>query len=505
MGEHGLRAWGEHFNFPKGECDYDAGWCEEMKKYLHKDTELTWKVFEHLFPKVIGDEALKKCYYNIDLPFTRQIIELNHNGVLINRGGWQEVIDELKPLLDEVNTKIVELYPLVPSKKVTTKNERNPDTTCTEFNLGLGKFVFVSKDDNGYTYKKVEPFNPNSTDHVAYALKSLYNWVPEKFSEKTGKPQVTSDILEELGYPLAELLTEQSKLDKLVSTYGEALLEKVSDDGRMRASFNNCITLTGRLSSSSPNLQNIPSKGETGDKLRSLFVAPEGRKLVGIDIDAFQMRIFAWYLHTFCNDDNLFNEFNTNDDADPHTVTANLIGVERKVGKTINFGSIFGIGAAKMSNSLKIPETQAKGYLDKLRQAFPAFFNVKETVWKRARENRGNVYTLYGRKGYYPDIVSNDKSKSSRAERQAFNFIVQGTEADLIKIWCNTTYKFIQEHSLDAKLILQVHDEVLYETSEEDAPKLVAYLNWLINGYDWLPELRLKATANVGTTWHDVH
>ena len=507
MGSHALADWGLYFHFPKGDfTDYDKGWCLEMETYVHRDTELTWKVFEHLFPKVVEDAALKWCYYNIDLPFTKRIVDLNHNGIVIDKDNWEVILSELKPELERLTGIIKGLVPLAPTKLVKTKKGRPPETVCTFANMEQGKFVFEKVNEAGeYEYNKVEEYNPNSDDQTAWALNHLYNWTPAKFSDKTGKPTVNKDVLAELPYELAGTLIEYSRVEKLVSTYGESLLDKISEDGRLRASFNNTITLTGRLSSSNPNLQNIPSRGEIGDKLRGLFIASEGHDLVGIDIDAFQMRIFAWYLKELCDDDNLWLDFNTNEEADPHAVTANLIGVERKVGKTINFGSIFGIGAAKMSLQLKISEAEAKGYLNKLREAFPKFFDVKEQIWKAAKQNRGNVYTMYGRKGYYPDLVKEDRSLSSRAQRQAFNMCIQGTEADLIKLWLNNLEVILSENSIPHKLVLQVHDEFVYEVPKEHSQRVADILNEYINGYDWLPTLRLKATAKIGRTWYDIH
>jgi DNA polymerase I-like protein with 3'-5' exonuclease and polymerase domains len=506
MGSHALADWGLFFNFPKGDfTDYDAGWCPEMEKYVHRDTELTWKVFEHLFPKFLEDEALKWCYYNIDLPFTKQIIELEHNGIKIDQDNWKLVIHELEPILEGLLSQIKTLVPLAPVKLIKTKKERNPDTVCTFANMEKGKFVFDNLTEGEYGYYKIDDYNPNSDDQTAWALNHLYGWTPKTFSAKTGKPTVNKDVLVELHYDLATILIEYSRVEKLVSTYGQSLLDKVDEDGRLRANFNNCITLTGRLSSSSPNLQNIPSRGETGDKLRSLFVASEDCDLVGIDIDAFQMRIFAWYLKEMCDDDNLWLDFNTNEEADPHLVTANLIGVERKIGKTINFGSLFGIGAAKMSIQLKIPEVTAKGYLDKLRQAFPKFFDIKEQIWKLGKAARGNVYTMYGRKGYYPDLCKDDRSLSSRAQRQAFNMVIQGTEADLIKLWIVQLAKIFENRHLDPKLVLQVHDEFIYEVPVYQSREVADILNDYINGYDWLPTLRLKATAKIGKTWYEIH
>jgi DNA polymerase I-like protein with 3'-5' exonuclease and polymerase domains len=504
MGEHSLGSWGEFFKFPKGDFkDYDRGWCDEMGEYVRRDTELTWKVFEHLYPKVMQDEALRWCYFNIDQPFIRAIIALEHNGIKVNKEAWNDIITELQPKLSELSESIKRLVPLAPAKLVKTKNPRSAESVCTTESLELGKFVFKEQKDDLYYYWKVEEYNPNSDDQTAWALAHLYGWQPEKFSEKTGKATVNKDVLTELPYDLANLLTQYSKLEKIVSTYGTSLLDKVKPDGRLYASFNQFVTLTGRLSSSNPNLQNIPSKGELGDSIRSMFVSSEGKSLVGIDIDAFQMRIFAWYLYNICQDTNLFNEFNTNEDADPHIVTANLLGVDRKVGKTMNFGNIFGIGAGKMSGQLGVSEKQAKAYLEKLNEKFPSIKKLKEYVWANTKSNRGYVYTLYGRRGYYPDIIKTDRSVSSRAERQSFNFTIQGTEADLIKLWINNLLPVLSEYG--AKLVLQVHDEFIFEVEDSEAQCVADVLNEYINGFDWLPELRLKATAKIGKTWLEIH
>lgn len=503
-GQHGLRAWGEYFKFPKGEIEnYDSGFSEELERYCARDVELTTKVFTHLLEKLSRDEDLLHCYYTIDLPFVKSIIELNHNGVLIDKDKWEVVIQNLTEERNKVMSKMMELVPVAPGKKVRTVNERKEDTVCSFGELVEGKFVYLGfdKKSNKHTYQKIEVFNPGSDDQLAWALSTLYDWKPTKFSDKTSKPTVNKEVLSELEYPLAQLALEFSRLDKLVSTYGEGLVSQAGEDGRLRADFNNCVTLTGRLSSSKPNLQNIPSKGEMGDTLRSMFIAPEGSQLVGIDIDAFQLRIFAWYLFSVAGDANLWNEFNTNEDADPHMVTAKLLGVERKIGKTINFATLFGAGAGKVAAQLGITKEQAQVYMNKLNEAFPAIDELRQFV----AEAGVFIHSLYGRRGVYYEAKSKDKGEAARAKRQAFNFVIQATEADLIKLWINIVRVQIDKLGIQAKLVLQVHDEFIFECVDTHVELLMTLLNELINSDYWLPGLRLKAAAKCGRTWLEVH
>ena len=510
-GTHSLKGLGEYLGCEVTKTEFSdwSHFSEEMGIYCANDCVSTWHIYEALQAKIDKDVGVQNIH-EVERQFVRSIIELEHNGVYINRTKWDEVLAELTTELNKIEDEIKQIVSLVPGKVVVTKNPRSADTVCTEDSLELDKYLFLSEDAGKWSYKKVVEFNPNSTDHVAWALKSLYNWECMRVSAKTGKPTVDKEVLSELDYPLSRLLVKQSKVNKVVTTYGQSLLDRIGEDGRLRGSFNQCITKTGRLSSSNPNLQNIPSRGEIGDTIRHLFTAAPGKVLVGCDVDAFQMRILAWYLYHCLGDKypdatNLFVDFNTNENPDPHQAKADLIGTSRSIAKNCNFGGIFGFGAAKFASMSDISIGEAQRIIKQEKEMNPSLDRLKKMVWACCRHLKGYVYDLYGRRGYYPDILSKDKQLAAQAERQVFNFVIQSTEASIIKQWINKTVEALKLNQVPAKLVLQVHDEVMFECDEEWVNIVEQTLQYHLQEEHWLPDLKLTGTPKHGNSWGEIH
>jgi DNA polymerase-1 len=261
-------------------------------------------------------------------------------------------------------------------------------------------------------------------------------------------------------------------------------------------------------------MQNLPAKGEKGNQIRSLFTAVPGKKLVGIDVDQFQMRILAWYLNHMLPDEPtariLYDEFNNNPECDPHSVTAKILfghnfsKDQRKAAKTINFGFLFGLGIGKMARQLTISIAEAKQLMNTMKRSFPALPMLKELVVNNLY-NAGTVYTIYGRRGVYPDIHSKDKGLQSCAARQAFNFIIQGTEADIMKMAETQVWNMVWDYGIDAKFVIQCHDEFVYECDEYQSPLLIEIMNQIINSSDWLPGLKVTGSAKIGDNWMEIH
>jgi DNA polymerase I-like protein with 3'-5' exonuclease and polymerase domains len=255
--EHGLKALGERYDCEVTKTEFNdfSHYSDEMGEYCMNDCESTWNIFEKMLPIVESDNKVNNIY-QVELEFVRDLIGLRNNGVFVDLFDWREVIKEVQAKQDELHSKIMSLFPLCPNKPVKTKNPRPADKVCTEDTLELGKFVFDNETDGVWTYKKVEEFNPGSSDQLAYAFTKLYGWKPTKFSDKTGKATVNNEVVESLNYPLANIITNYSELAKLTSTFGESMLDKVGEDGRIRPSFNPTVTLTGRLSCSGVNVRN---------------------------------------------------------------------------------------------------------------------------------------------------------------------------------------------------------------------------------------------------------
>lgn len=509
---HSLASWGVRLGYEKQDWDDFTQFSKGMSEYCERDCRLTAKVYEELKDNI-------PSIYSIEKQYLKPLTQLNHNGVYIDTVKFDEVIGQVQVEADKLLEEIHKIVPLVPGKLTKTKNPRknllNWEDRDEWFEGGYlddGKHGF--QEESLWHSYKVCHFNPGSADQVAWALHTLYGWEPERFSDKTGKPTADKSVLEECEYPLADLLLQYSEVNKLCTTYGESLKEKVRKDGRLHADFNHCITRTGRLSSSNPNLQNIPANGERGSQIRSLFSAPpeSGRVLVGIDIDQFQMRILGWYLAMMLPDMedawSLWLDFNLNPEADPHGVTAKLMFGEgyskdqRKVAKTCNFGVLFGIGAAKMARSLGISKDKSEYYLGILQAGFPSLGLLKAMIIEQAKQNGGDAYTLYGRRGRYPELLSSDKQERAHAERQVFNFVIQGTEADIVKMIQIQADRLLHDDTL---FIIQAHDELLFECSVERSYGTVQVLEGVVNSYDWLPGLKVTGSAKVGNNWAEIH
>ena len=515
---HDLRSWGDKVGFPKMDCpNFETATIDELVPYCVRDSEICLKAYQYLLDKFKTDSKGYECYKNIDLPAVEATLALETNGVLIDKEQWENQNKNLEIQAQQLLEKILEVCPVAPKTPSRVKKERG----CWNVWDGkkqpeLGEYLFLGKDsaltldgDDYYIYKKFVEFNPNSSDQIAWALKFLYNWEPKEFTE-TGKPMTTVDVLDTLDWELPKLLVEYSEINKLVTTYGESFLKWVQEDGRIHANFNPTVTLTGRYSSSSPNLQNIPKSGDTGDLIRSSFVSPEGFSLVGCDCSNFQIRILAQYLDALYGNTEdghaLANDFNTNESADPHQVTADLLGVSRKQGKTMNFSVMFGSGAEKMGKVMGCSKDEAEALQQKMLSLFPSIGKLKQAVWKQGIV----IHDLYGRRGVYPELNSEDRKISAHAQRQMFNFIIQATEASIMKmlmvqglIMCEF-YGAKYPNLPKPKLVLMVHDEVLFEVSNEYVTDFAEDLRELFS-QSFLPNVNMKGDCKIGKSWKEAH
>jgi len=477
---------------------------DEMLEYLKQDVMSTWEVFQHLYPQLTYQ---LRHIYALEQAFLLPMTELNHNGMKTSIDSWKAALEQITIEREENREEILSLVPVSMGKTVITKRLRSPETVCTPDDLQLGKYVYQGVTDDGrHSYTLVVPFNPGSTTQRIDALQRLYGWEPTELTLK-GAAKCDKNVLDSLDYPLARLLQKSQEVGKLYSTYGESLLEKIHSNGRIYTHFNGVVTLTGRLSSSEPNLQTIPSSG-AGVALRGMFVADEGKVLIDTDLDQFQLRILAWYLlqcvgmgrgdvHAMVTD------FNDNPKPDPHQVTADLLGVARHTGKTINFGVLFGMGCRKLARSLKISEREARTLLRTQTEKQPSIDELRRYIIEISRSNGGYVFSAFGRRGYYPDLLSKDGGLRSHAERQCFNFVIQGTESDLIKHIISKCYE--RSRHLHAKLVLQVHDEFIFEVNEIEAAEMRQIIYSVINIPKLLPGIKLSGTPKIGRNWYETH
>lgn len=353
-------------------------------------------------------------------------------------------------------------------------------------------------------YSAGHEFNINSSKQLGDVL---FNELGLPSGKKNHRGLSTSaDVLETLVpiHPIAQDVLDYRTLTKLLSTYVDGLLEEVSPDGRVHSEFKQTETRTGRISSSNPNMQNIPVRKELGRNMRKFFVAPEGKVLLDADYSQIELRVLA----SMSGDETMCNAFLSGTDI--HTRTASQVfGVPeefidsdmRRAAKAVNFGIIYGIGAFSLSKDINCSVAEADRYIKTYLGTYPKIDRfMKETV-DRA-EKTGYVTTLFGRRRYLPELLATNKTLQNFGKRAAMNAPIQGTAADIIKIAMVKVYRRLKEEKLDAKLILQVHDELIVEASEECREAAAKVLREEMQSAVTL-KVPLIADVNAGKSWYE--
>jgi DNA polymerase-1 len=325
----------------------------------------------------------------------------------------------------------------------------------------------------------------------------------------TGQPSTAESVLEELAenYELPKLILEYRSFAKLKSTYTDKLpLQINAATGRVHTDYQQAIAATGRLSSANPNLQNIPIRSVEGRRIRQTFIAPPGRCIVAADYSQIELRIMAH----LSDDAGLLAAFA--EDRDIHQATAaEVFGLalsevtvnHRRSAKAINFGLIYGMSAFGLAKQLGIPRGEAQQYVELYFQRYPGVRRYMEETRQLARE-RGYVETVFGRRLYLNDIASRNAGLRQGAERAAINAPMQGTAADIIKRAMITLDAWIRESRIDACLIMQVHDELVFEVRRESAEELMAQARSLMSAAAQL-KVPLKVDVGVGDNWDKAH
>lgn len=340
-------------------------------------------------------------------------------------------------------------------------------------------------------------FNINSTKQLGEVLfKDLDLPVVKK--TKTGF-STDAKVLEKLRdkHPIIEKIERYREIYKLRSTYIEGLENAIDEDGRIRSTFRQNIASTGRLSSQEPNLQNLPIKTDEGRAIRKAFKAGEGKILIDADYSQIELRILA----SLADDKNMQDAFNRG--IDIHTQTASEVfhtpldevtKLQRSEAKAVNFGIIYGISDYGLSQNLNIPRPRAKEYIDKYKKSYPQIKEYMDDVVQLAK-SQGYIETLFKRRRYIPEISSRNFNVRSFGERIALNTPIQGTAADIIKIAMIDTYNKLKEEGLDAKIILQIHDEIIIESSEKDKEKARDILKKCMEG---AAKLKVDLLVDIG-------
>ncbi|MBD3824437.1 MAG: DNA polymerase I [Epsilonproteobacteria bacterium] len=346
-------------------------------------------------------------------------------------------------------------------------------------------------------------FNINSTQQLGVVLFEHLG-LPSGKKTKTGystDEKVLSSLAD--SHAIIPLLLEYREVHKLASTYIEPLLKlsRQSESSRVHTSFVQTGTATGRLSSKNPNLQNIPTRTPLGAKIRRAFVAPKGKKLIGIDYSQIELRLLAH----FSQDRVLVDAFRHDKDIHLQTAIA-LFGEDdaphkRAVAKTVNFGLLYGMGQKKLSETLGISTKEAKEIIEKYFESFPTVKRYFRSIVDSSKE-QGYVETLLGRRRYF-DFANASPMFKAAYERESVNSVFQGSASDLIKLSMNKIDKMIEEQKLNAKILLQIHDELIFEVDESEAERLAELFKEVMEGIMQL-HIPLKVSCNIGNNWGEL-
>ena len=416
--------------------------------------------------------------------------------------------EKLAPQLDELGlTKLLQEME-IPLCSVLANMERRgvlvDKGALSRFGEMLtGRIADTQKEIYAQAGEEFNILSPKQLGHILFEKLGL----PPIKKTKTGY-STNAEVLEKLQYqhPIVSLVLEYRQLTKLNSTYVEGLSKVIAGDGRIHTSFQNTVTATGRLSSTEPNLQNIPVRTALGAEMRTMFVARPGWVLVDADYSQIELRLLAH----MSGDEAMIQAFR--DGVDIHTVTASQVfGVSpdrvtadmRRAAKAVNFGIVYGISPFSLSQDIHVSVAQAKSYMEKYFAHYAGVRAYMDGVVEQGK-SQGYVSTLYGRRRWLPELKSSNFNTRSFGERVALNMPIQGTAADIIKLAMIRVEHRLAQEGLQAQLVLQVHDELIVECPQAEADTVARLLTQEMEGVAQLA-VPLTAEAKVGQTWAEAH
>jgi DNA polymerase-1 len=443
---------------------FDHVTLEKAAPYAAQDADITLRLHHTLWPELQKIPRLVDVLTTIELPLIPILSSMECHGVLID-------------------TELLHIQ----SKQI---NERVTQLTNDAFALAGGEFNLAS---------------PKQLQTILFEKMQL----PVLKKTPTGQPSTNEDVLQALAldYPLPKILLEHRHLTKLLSTYIDKIPQQISSKtGRVHTSYHQAVAATGRLSSSDPNLQNIPIRTDEGRRIRRAFIAPEGHQLVAADYSQIELRIMAH----LSQDNTLLTAFENNEDI--HRATAAEVfhvaldavtSDQRRHAKAINFGLIYGMSAFGLARQLQVEKQQAQAYIDLYFNRYPGVKRYMDTTRKQAHEH-GFVETLFGRRLYLPNINARNKLHQLAAERTAINAPLQGSAADIIKKAMITIDHWLKHTNLDAKMIMQVHDELVFEVKDSDIDTLITQLpDLMCSGFNL--DVPLRVDIGVASNWEEAH
>ncbi len=442
---------------------FDEVALDRATEYAAEDAEVTLALHRALWPQIEAHAPLRAVYEDIELPVAQVLFGMERTGVLIDRA-------------------LLEAHSRELANRIAALEREAHALAGRPFNLG----------------------SPKQIGEILFGEQKL----PVVKKTASGAPSTDEEVLEKLAedFPLPKLLLEHRGLAKLKSTYCDKLPASADENGRVHTTYGQAIAVTGRLSSSDPNLQNIPIRTAEGRRIREAFIAPPGHRIVSADYSQIELRIMAH----ISEDAGLLDAFAKGEDI--HRATASeVFGVpvgevtseQRRYAKVINFGLIYGMSAFGLAASLGIERDAARNYIDRYFMRYPGVAKYMESTRALAKR-QGYVETVFGRRLWLPEINSPNGPRRGGAERAAINAPMQGTAADLIKLAMIAVDRWLREESLGSKLVMQVHDELVLEVPEAELLRVRERLPALMAGAAQM-RVPLLVELGVGDNWDEAH
>lgn len=497
--------------------DVDTVLKSENKKYVYSSKELFAYANKNGFEikNLVFDVTLASYLLNPNSS-SYDIDKLNGEYEVETYDGEDEFLCNIAPMIDLCN---------ILEKKIEQCNQKK---LLNEIEIPLSN-VLAKMENLGFAVDKqgIEDFGKMLKENIENLKSEIYNSVGREFNinspkqlgvalfedlalpckKKTKSGYSTSaDVLESLKnqHPVVSMVLQYRTLSKLNSTYCEGLLKVIGDDGRIHSSFNQTETRTGRISSTEPNLQNIPVRTELGREMRKFFTAREGWVLVDADYSQIELRVLA----DISGDKNMIDAFKNNQDI--HAITASQVfdmpldfvtGEMRSRAKAVNFGIVYGIGAYSLAKDIGVTNKEAKNYIESYLKHYSGIDKYMHDVVEKAKDT-GYVETVFGRRRYLPELSASNGMTRAFGERVARNAPIQGTAADIIKIAMIKVDKRLTEENLEARLVLQVHDELIVECPSHESMRVAMILQEEMEKAVSL-SVPLVADSAVGKTWYD--
>ncbi|RUM54141.1 MAG: DNA polymerase I [Methylococcus sp.] len=437
---------------------------EQAAPYAAEDADITLQLHENLWPRLKAEPSLASLYQQIEVRLIPVLARMEQHGVLIH-----------SEMLARQSTELAE--------KIQQIEQCAHEVAGQPFNLA----------------------SPKQIQEILYEKQGL----PVLRKTPKGQPSTAEAVLQDLAadYPLPRLILDHRGMSKLKSTYTDRLPEQVSPaTGRVHTSYHQAVAATGRLSSSEPNLQNIPIRTAEGRRIRQAFIAPEGSTLAAADYSQIELRIMAH----LSADENLLSAFANGEDI--HSSTAaevfgvtlkNVTSDQRRSAKAINFGLIYGMSAFGLGRQLGIPRKEAQSYIDRYFTRYPGVRKYMDNTREKARD-QGYVETLFGRRLYLPEIRARNPQRRQYAERTAINAPMQGTAADIIKKAMIEVDRWIVESGFPLKMVMQVHDELVFEIQSDTVDSTLETIRKLMTNAAKL-DVPLLVDIGIGENWDQAH